>query len=395
MRPVPPYTFFTDSVIKVLGLRTQMTPNVVVPLDDGLRAEILVDVGVDPLNLPAEWLRTLKDRPNGLHARLNQAYRFLHHVTHRGRHGRAHGLSGGRGQWGLTELGVIEARRLVACAGGLQQPVVESPLALAPPLLVEEVPSPLPVEEVPPPPVEVVETKPQKTERNTTARWLERHLRPKNGVESVLMRMIKHSIRRKCRISAEAGLVDDHVNEYLCRLIRRDALRKKIEEGVEITYTHIASYAVRSAITDIRDSSTNPITRELLGARTDKERRNKKDAPSNDIVFTNSVSSNIVVHKLDVGTEVFDIVDTSAGCEETLSDRLRFEQVWSRIEGVMAGTKSSSSDRYLNLFRMQVEQGYSVKEIARLSDISPNRVAAMLQEARNILRGAGRDLFAP
>ena len=353
--PIPKYSSFTEPVVRVLGRRTQFQPNVVVKLDDALRAEVLTEAGFDPDNLPDHWVATRKSKtPAGIDTNILNAYRFLHHHTHQGRDGQAWGVKAGRGKWGLTELGVAEARRLTG---------------------------------------KTRRAKPRTSKANATSLWLTKHLTPEPGsAESKLMRLMKAAVAKKCPVSASMDQVEDHVQQCFLRLIRRDSLRKRLEDGCNITYTHIATYAVRSAYTDVRDAGTEPLCREMFGARTEKERRDKAEAAKKKeqpmAVFART--ENVVIN---AQRELVDVTDPSASVAEVLAERVSFEKMWGRLQDAMKVAKPHAYGRYIGILKMQILEGCSVKEIAEVEGVSPYRAQTMLQEARRAVRSAGRSFI--
>lgn len=368
--PVPTYTFFQPAVLIVLATRTGFQPGVTVPLNDELRRAIIREAGIDPDGLPPDWVRNRKSKaPPGIDRNINVAYRFLHWKTKSGRHGKARTLAGVPGQWGLTELGVVEARALV--------PEVPAP---TPALITPEVPAPTPVRT------------PKRVERNLTAKWLDKHLTPPPGqTESRLYRHIRSTLAKTCRISASMDLLDDHVNQFIIRLIRRDSLRKKLEAGDRIRYSSIASYAVNSAYTDIRDFGTDAVTREMFGARTGKERRelsewcDKRSQGEVGPTIRSQKDSDIQWN------ESGDLHWKDSGTKDLIADRLHFEKVWTRLEDALKTAKPGAWERYSGILKMQIVEDLPVKEIARREQVSPHRAATMLQEARKVIRAVGRD----
>jgi len=353
--PVPTLSVFYHPVLKVLGRRTNFEPYVLVKLDDALRGEILREAGFDPDNLPEEWVRTRRQKPKGLDRSIGEAYRFQNLDKSYARKMRAKQGArtipsdhpqGRRGWWGLTEEGVKQAKFLS------QEP------------------------------------KKERKKPNATSLWLTKHLTPKPGQpESRLMAMMKAAVAKKCPISASMDQIEDHVQQCFLRLIRRDALRKRIEQGQKISYTHIATYAVRSAYTDVRDAGTEPVTREMLGARTEKERsRYKEGSPPQMGILTPGI-------EMSEGHELLDVHDDTTNPAEFLTERLSFERLWTRLEDAMRASKPHAYERYVGLLRMQILDGCSVKEIAEKEGVSPHRAATMLQEARRAIRQVGRDAF--
>ncbi len=361
--PVPKYSFFTEPVLRVLGRRTLYQPNVIIKLDDALRDEVLTEAGFDPAKLPDHWVATRKSKtPAGIDTNVTTAYRFLHHDTHQGRHGQAWALRLGRNKWALSELGVVEAKRLDKLKAKTEAKAK-------------------------------AKAKRQPNKANATSLWLTKHLTPEPGsAESKLMRMMKAAVAKKCPVSASMDQVEDHVQQCFLRLIRRDSLRKRLEDGCNITYTHIATYAVRSAYTDVRDAGTEPLCREMFGARTEKERRDKAEAAKKKeqpmAVFART--ENVVIN---AQRELVDVTDPSASVAEVLAERVSFEKMWGRLQDAMKVAKPHAYGRYIGILKMQILEGCSVKEIAEVEGVSPYRAQTMLQEARRAVRSAGRSFI--
>lgn len=346
----PSYKKFQLAVMRVVGRHTDCEFGKTVKLTQALREEIIGDAGFDPKNLPEAWVRGRRLKtPAGIDTNVATAYRFLHHHTHQGRHGNAWTVQAGRGQWGLSEKGVIEARKLLRLAGASSR------------------------------------RKP-----NQTSIWLHEHLRPEHGeAESALIRIMKAAVAKKCRVSCEMQIVDDHVQECLLRLIRRDSLRSRIEAGRKITPSHIATYAVRSAYTDIRDAGTEPITRVMLGARTQRERERLKEQSESGGQETLQVSFTGNGLVFDENKQFVDMRDAAPNASEVLADRRRFEQMWARLGEVLAESVPKAADRYLSVLKMQIVDGYTIKEIAAAENVSPVRANKMLAAARRVVRRAG------
>lgn len=361
--PVPTYSFFQNAVLITLARRLNLQPNITVTLDDELRRDVIRAAGIDPDGLPEDWIANRKSKaPAGLDRNISTAYRFLHWHTKGGRHGKAKTVAGKPGQWGLTELGVESAKALL--------------------------PKPAP--------------KPKRASnpnRNLTAEWLTEHLTPEPGQsESDLHRRIRFTLAKKCRLSASRDMLDDHVNQFVVRLIQRDGLRKKLEAGEKIHYSTIATYAVNSAFTDIRDFGTDPVTREGYGARTPKERQaisewveKKAKGDHEPSVGFSHVSSDAVSYSArddheGIDPSLFDVVDEP----EHPVDRLNFEKVWTRLEDALKASKPNAWERYVGILKMQILEDLPVKEIARREQVSPHRAATMLQEARRAVRDIGR-----
>jgi hypothetical protein len=225
---------------------------------------------------------------------------------------------------------------------------------------------------------------------NLTSKWLSKHLTPRKGqAESDLMRSMKVAVRSKCPVSATTGKVDDHVQEFLLKLVRRDGLSKKISAGQNVTYSHLASYAVRSAWTDARNAGTEPVERELYGARTERERREWKltGKPAHNHLVR--ASDRIIWGGGDEGpSHIVGVVDATQPPDESFQQRKDFESMWARVEVLMKAAKPQAWERYAGILRMKY-QGYTTGDIAAKENVSQHRAASMIQEAKSAIRLVG------
>jgi len=226
-------------------------------------------------------------------------------------------------------------------------------------------------------------------DKNYTSEWLSTHLRPtgRSG-ESKLMRAMKAAVRSKCPISAQSDKVEDHIQEFLLKLVRRDGLRKKILAGDKITYSHLASYAVRSAWTDARNAGTEPVEREMYGARTERERREWGDTPLPELPQTKPDSRLIWGGEEDGNSAIVGVVDAANPPDVLFQQRKDFEVMWSRIETVMRSQKPQAWERYSGILRMKY-QGLSTDDIAEKENVSTHRAASLIQEAKSAIRAVG------
>lgn len=228
---------------------------------------------------------------------------------------------------------------------------------------------------------------------NVTAQWLNLHLTPKEGqTTSKLMDHLRAKLTRKCTHSAKMGIIDEHIAHYVANLIQRDALCSRIQDG-SISYSYVATYAVRSAYSEMRDFSTDALTREVTGARTAKERAEKarREAEKGNVIPVRKKTDKVMkTRHEDASYSEWDVSDQGDSATN-LEDRLHFEKVWSRLEDVMRAAKPKSWQRYCNLLKMQIVDDLPVKKIAEIEGVSAPRAATMLQEARMTVRSAGRE----
>jgi len=209
---------------------------------------------------------------------------------------------------------------------------------------------------------------------NATSKWLDKHLKPAKGeTESELYSKLKSALSWKLPVSASSGMIEDHVQNFLLRAIRRDSFAHLLEDGKDLPYAKVCAYCVNSGRTDARDMSTEPVCRELYGARTEKER--KEYRPYNGVVQGERVldsDGNFI------SPENVTVID------ETASD---FETIWSQIENVVHDHKPNAWERYSGILAMRA-YGLNPSEIAQAEGVSRNRAASMLAEARRCVRSS-------
>lgn len=207
---------------------------------------------------------------------------------------------------------------------------------------------------------------------NTTAKWLGKHLRPPSGqTESDLYRMMRAALCKRLPVSANADMIDDHIQNFMVRVIRRDAFAKMLADGGSVPYSKVVAYCVNSGRTDARDMGVEPVCREMFGARTEKERREQQEHPE-EPQFGNRPPATRDT-------------DGSFMPQDTDEIDMDFEVIWHQIENVVNDHKPQAWERYSGILAMKY-RGMTTKEIAAAEGVSRNRAASMLAEARRCVR---------
>lgn len=222
--------------------------------------------------------------------------------------------------------------------------------------------------------------------KNATSKFLDKRIRDTGGLRGSFMSVLKAAVISKLPVSNTVGMVEDHIQNCFMRLVQRDSLRDRLAAGHRITDQQIAMFAVRAGYTDIRDSGTDPVCRELFGARTERERERG--------VVTQPITDPRVVWASPDSDEApgtwIDIADTAANQE----DEMQFAQIWQRLEGAIRKHKQSpAADRYIGILRAKVD-GNTVNDIADEEDVSNFRATSMMAEIRRVLRMEGMDDLA-
>jgi hypothetical protein len=342
-RPLPRPKTFHDPLLKVLGTLSNHTASTAVPHDEVIRG-VMVEIGVDPDNLPMGWRDRGSNRQIKAFDRVRWAVKSM-------RGSKTPTIEQpGRGLWALTAAGEQLARDL----NGIVILPVLAPASRT----------------------ETPKAKRPTTGPNETAVWLGEHLRPAAGhKESDLHRMARSALCRRLPVSANAGMIDDHIQNYWLKAIRLNSLRKLLQDGGKVPYSKVVAYCVNSGRTDARDMGTEPVCRELYGARTEKERRERKDQPTPQFG-----DKPLGAWDTDGNMKSPDDADTTI--DDTVMD---FDIIWSQVENVVHDEKPQAWQRYSNILAMRA-RGLSTREIAAVENVSRNRAASMLAEARRCVR---------
>lgn len=217
---------------------------------------------------------------------------------------------------------------------------------------------------------------------NVTSKFLDKRIRDTGGLHGSFMTILKSAVIAKLPVSNTVGLVEDHIQNCFERLVRRDSLRDRLAAGHHITDQQIAMFAVRAGYTDIRDSGTDPVSREMVGARTEREREKG--------VVTQPITDPRVVWASPDSGEApgtwVDIADNAPNQE----DDMQFIQVWERLKDTIRKHKPNAADRYIGILRAKME-GNTVGDIANGEDVSNFRATSMMVEIRRVLRMEGMD----
>ena len=211
---------------------------------------------------------------------------------------------------------------------------------------------------------------------NVTAKWLNDQLKFKRGEpERQLHRKMRIALSKRLPVSANTDQIEDHIQNFLLRVIRRDAFAKILMDGRTLPHSKVVAYCVNSGRTDARDMGKEPVCREMFGARTEKERRLRAVDGATPAFGDPSVGEwdtdgNLVLPE---------------GAPMTEEEVLDFDAIWSRIETIVYDRKPQAWERYAGLLALKM-QGYTTREIADKEGVSRNRVASMLAEARRHVR---------
>lgn len=216
--------------------------------------------------------------------------------------------------------------------------------------------------------------------KNYTREWLNEHLKVSvEQTEPQLLKTLRLILRKEMKVSRRRNLIDDHINTFLCRIIRCDSLRNKILAKEKITYSLVALWATRSAYSETRHIGADPVGRTLYGAKTDIE-RNK---PGYKESFVPKAGYKVVRNKLT--GEVVDAFDTKSLPDSKTECKTQIQLLWAKIAEMLKTAKPNNYDLYLNAFEKHV-LGYTEPEIASFFQIERKEAQSILLETRRLVK---------
>ena len=336
--PIPKARIFASPLLRALGALTDHSLSALPRTK--VMPEVLRLAGYDPANLPANWEVQSSNKQTKIHETLRWVARSMDTLI----------TSPGRGQWALTPAGLDKAALL-------------NGVTLAPD-------------------AKVVSPASKSTTPNATSKWFTKNLRPgPGGTESALMSSMRKAVRRNLPLSDKRDIIDDHIHTFILRAVRRDSFAKRLAEGQTIPYSKVAAYCVNSGRSDARDMGTEPICREMMGARTDTERKALSQQDQN----TRNRSTRNLNRVIQIPTKSPSFMTESLADERDLEAGLKFESLWGEVVERVQKCKPGAWERYANLLLLKA-QGYTTAEIARKEDVSCHRAAKMLAQARAMVR---------
>lgn len=213
----------------------------------------------------------------------------------------------------------------------------------------------------------------QIAEPNLTAQWIGEHY---NEAWEIML----GSVRRHWRRSAELGLAEDHVSNYLTDLMGRDGLRSHIlDPDFDLRPQHLASWCCQDVISQQMGWGTDPTCREIRGSRTRLDLEGRYEfKPDPDVL------GRLVWSSKDTSHMSWDLVDNA---HEDILDQAAFDDAMSVLENMLRDTmRDTAADRYIGILRRMVHEQHSIMDVAEYEDVSRNRAASMIRRLRVLAR---------
>lgn len=349
------YKWLRPYVLQVLGRMTGFQPDRVVARDV-FTDKVLQAIGVNPGQWPTDWVPRGSITPMAMDRRIHCVYQSLKRCS--------------------TPL-TLDASDVGTCQFGL----TKAGAAAAWDLCADE--------------LEVLK---EKLDGNLTRGFLLKRFGTGPLEESDLYQRFARAITTKLLISARIQLVDDHIQNFLSKLIRLDSLRSRILRGQTIPNSLLVSWAIGSARTDARNTGVEPVCRSLYGAFTEREREHMEKGTFSPKIAAYPAKThakdkgwsrrgmNIWIQGS--GTDQFDIQDKLPTPEDTCADADFVANLQMTCErAIRRKAHKGTRDRYCLISRLLI-RGLKAVDIAEHLGVSKSRANSLINSVRNILRGA-------
>jgi DNA-directed RNA polymerase specialized sigma24 family protein len=351
----PTASVFFDPVVYLLGRHSGFKPYVGVS-HEAIRDDALRLAGIDPANSPWPLRDSSSKSKDGLYRRVHFAWRNQceqHCGNKPSLCGRP--IIGGRGTWALTVDGVARARELREKYDGL--------LILSGP--------------------------------NPTAVYLGENFNKLWG------RITLH-LRRKMPKSDVLDKVEDHAANWFERVMQRDGLRSRLDQGKPPAPSQACAWARKSAYTDIRNEGREPVCRVFHGALT------KPEIPLHDVsnwverVIPRTINDSdrlsggrYAEHSEDddsQGNMIENLADEFS-FEDEFADSNAFDHVLSRLSEIIHEELDDEMDPawHEQVMLDRFVRDMTVREIAEahgMSDDQRNRVSRAIDKVRDVMQKA-------
>jgi len=229
---------------------------------------------------------------------------------------------------------------------------------------------------------------------NLTAKWIEKQGQP-------LIDQLRVWLGGKMRRSQVLGQVEDHVQQFLLNMIKRDSLREALLTGDKISFAKVKGYAHNQGRTDTRDASRNPVCRAIHGALTPKEvkeyrvrkpltvRSTQPSKAHENPNFTWAANSDGLNEGATVPMEAVEDETTVSMVEQ----KLAFDAGFAAVEDILRRRAPQNAEQYKQVLYNRIVLEMTVREISEHMKITRNQAASLLRTAKNIIqreREAGR-----
>ena len=231
------------------------------------------------------------------------------------------------------------------------------------------------------------------TTANTTGKFIGANF------EKLYDRAIKY-LGHKLPRSNNFNLVEDHVMGWFERVIRRDGLRRRLDEGRRPAPSQICAWALNGAYTDIRNNGHEPVCRVFHGALTLKEipLHDAGNWTTTVIPRTINESERLAVNRYashsddeeGAGAAGIEHLSDESDIEEMFASSDTFDELLSRISEVLETELSENHDPafHKRLLVQRFVKEMTIREIADENGLSFEAEGPKISKALDRAMGA-------
>jgi hypothetical protein len=208
--------------------------------------------------------------------------------------------------------------------------------------------------------------------RNLTSRWIAEH----HDLGPIL---VQHLIC-KLEMSRRMGVIKDHVQVFLLRLIERDTLAPYLMAGKKVQIGVLRVWAYHSACTEMRSWGVDASLRTSRGAKTNRDRM--ADAGKLPTVVIHSVDSVIERrYEIEDGEFVGELYNPNL---QSAEDKIISAETIENARSLIL-RKMGNGAKYMALFDAALD-GEKRTGLAAQAGVSRSQMAVMLTKIREFLR---------
>jgi len=218
------------------------------------------------------------------------------------------------------------------------------------------------------------------------------------------------ALRRKMPRSEALDKVDDHVMNWVEKVMQRDGLRKRLEKGISIAPSHVSGWAKKAAYTQIRNEGREPVCRIFHGALTPKEVAALNDTNWAETVIPRTVNeADVLCHNqyaahsesdwIDDPTEAIQDEHITAQVESSVADEDSLEFCLDQVSKIIMEEVSEEHDPafHCQLVYDRFVRELTVREIAEHHgldfDENESRIKVALSRVRDVMLQAREQGF--
>lgn len=207
---------------------------------------------------------------------------------------------------------------------------------------------------------------------------------------SQLRKKLVAYLQRKLPKSQSMCKIEDHVQTFLANMIDRGSLDERIARGEKIYTSQVCVWCRRSAYSDLRKESRNPVTRTLHGTMTRDERDTLEKVNWTEQVVLNPSERRATTKDEDGRLVSMDLLPSEDGSIDVVENEQAFRYVMGRVEKAIEIALKHRKDTEIHkaILIDKFIKNYTVPEISVRHNLPIKQVNANIQRIRKAVRRA-------